>query len=429
MILHSTGGLSPKVGFPEAIVNGIAPDGGLYMPDSLPQLPQAFFRNIQDMSLCDVGFVVMNSLLGDTVASSCLKELCDEALDFDMPLRTVGDNLFLLELFHGPTATFKDVGARVMARLLPMLSPVPPGDHRVILMATSGDSGGAVANAFSAVERTDVVVLFPKGGISDDELRRFASIGNVHAVEVDGLFDDCQALVKSALQADAASGEHRLTAGNSINLARQLPSVICFFHAYARIVAATERRSGIVVSIPCGNLGSLAAALMAKRMGLPVERFIAANNANDVFVEYLKTGGFRPKRSLLTIARAMDVGNPSNIGRIIDLYGGDLEALRRDVEGYAYSDDEIACTMAEALANNHIRLDPQGATALRALYRHLRPGETGIAFATGLPPGAVQTSAGAMPGRARHSSSSPRCRVLKIPPTLSALNRILASVL
>lgn len=430
MILHSTNGVSPKVSFSEAIANGIAPDGGLYMPDSLPKLPQALFRNIQEMSLREVGFVVMSTLFADTIPSAKLKAIVDDALDFEVPLKRLDDTRFVLELFHGPTNTFKDFGARFMARLLPVLAPTGEGKQRNIIMATSGDSGGAVANAFSRSAGTSVIILFPKGGLTQAELMRFATLRHVHAIEVDGTFDQCQAMVKEALRNDAVKGEQRLTAGNSINPARELPSVIYFFYAYAKAVEATERRDGIVISVPCGNLGSLAAALMAKRMGLPVAKFIAANNANDTFVEYLKTGGFRPRTALLTLARAMDVGNPSNIARIIDLYGGNPELLRADVEGYAYSDDEIAATMSDAYRKFGVHVDPQGATALRAIERHLKPGETGIAIASGHAgnyPSAVSAATGVAPRVPRAHQCAPQApRILRIPATQGALTRLLS---
>lgn len=428
MILHSTNRKSPKVSFAEGIANGLAPDGGLYMPDELPRLPRAFFMNIREMKLNDIAFVVCDTLFGDILSSQIIKNIVDEALNFDIPLRHVGQNKYLLELFHGPTLSFKDIGARFMARLLAALRQSDDRQCDVIL-ATSGDSGGAVANAFHDTPTANVFVLYPKGELSDEQISHFATLPNVTAVEVRGTFDDCQHLVKEAL----LKYEGRnigLTAGNSINAARELPSILYFFHAYARAIEQTEADTDVVISVPCGNLGSLAAGLMAKKMGLPVKRFIAANNANDVFVEYLKTGGFTPQRTLLTLARAMDVGNPSNIARITDLYNGDLQVLRKDVEGYAYDDEEIAETMRETHREHGLLIDPQCATALRALNRHLSICETGIALETAHPAKFSRTVAevtGVLPPLPPQLKllTGKRPRSIKIPSTYGALQRVI----
>lgn len=427
MILHSTNGKSPKVSFTEGITNGLAPDGGLYMPDELPRLPRAFFMNIREMKLKDIAFVVCDTLFGDILSSVSIKKIVDEALNFEIPLRQLSPEKYVLELFHGPTLSFKDVGARFMARLLSVID----SDHsrRNIILATSGDSGGAVANAFQDMAVNNVFVLFPKGELSDEQILQFATLRHVTAVEVDGTFDDCQNLVKEALLThDGKYGN--LTAGNSINLARELPSIIYFFQAYARALECHESDAEVVISVPCGNLGSLAAALMAKKMGLPVKRFIAANNANDVFVEYLKTGGFTPQRALLTLARAMDVGNPANIARITDLYGGNLPLLRKDVEGYAYDDDEIAETMMETYRQHGLLIDPQGATALRAINRHLAPNEIGVALGSAHPAKfskTVKDITGVtppMPPQLRLLTDK-RPKTIKIPATAGAMHRIL----
>lgn len=427
MILHSTNGISPKVSFAEGISNGLAPDGGLYMPDTFPRLPQAFFRNIAEMSLREIAYVISNTLFGDVLGSATVKKIVDDTLNFDIPLRGLDSGIYVAELFHGPTLSFKDIGARFMANLLPAFDK--DGDSgRDILLATSGDSGGAIANAFQKASDTNVYVLFPKDELTREQTNQFATLRNVTAIEVDGSFDDCQTLVKEALRTHTPAKRRRMTAGNSINAARELPSIICFFHAYARVLEETEERDAVVMSVPCGNLGSLCAALMAKKMGLPVKRFIAANNSNDVFVEYLKTGGFRPQKTLLTLARAMDVGNPSNIARIMDLYGGNLASLRNDVEGYAYNDSEIAETMRDISMRFDYLIDPQGATALRALSRHIHPGEIGVAMATAHPAkfrSTVKAVTGREPAcpKALENLSHHPVKVIKIPPTLGALNR------
>ncbi len=428
MILHSTNGKSPKVSLAEGIANGLAPYGGLYMPDELPRLPKAFFMNIREMKLKDIAFVVCDTLFGDVLSSPVIKKIVDEALNFDIPLRHIGNNKYVLELFHGPTLSFKDIGARFMARLLPALDPGNNGRRNVIL-ATSGDSGGAVANAFQRTVVANVFVLYPKDELTTEQISQFATLRHVTAVEVDGTFDDCQHLVKDALMThDAKSGI--LTAGNSINPARELPSIIYFFHAYARAMEQHDGDAEVVISVPCGNLGSLAAALMAKKMGLPVKRFIAANNANDVFVEYLKTGGFTPQRALLTLARAMDVGNPSNIARITDLYSGNLAMLRKDVEGFAYNDAEIAETMRETYQRYGVLIDPQGATALRAVNRHVAHDEIGIALGSAHPAkfGTTVTEVTGITPQVPPQLAilaDKRPKIIRIPATSGALNRIL----
>lgn len=431
MIFHSTNGKTRGVTLPEAIANGLAEDGGLFMPDKFPGLPQAFFRNISAMSLQEIAYVVCNTIFGERLSSAVIKRIVDDSLDFPVPLVPLGDGgVYVLELFHGPTLSFKDIGARFMARLLPELLPEQRG--RTVLLATSGDSGGALADGFRGVPDTRVVVLFPRGELSREQIAMFSGVPNVKAVEVGGTFDDCQTLVKQALADRELNAAIPLTSGNSINLARQFPSIIYYFHAYAR--AQQERPdSRVVMSVPCGNLGNLSAALMAKKMGLPIQRFIGANNANDTFVEYLQTGGIRPRRALMTLARAMDVGNPSNLARIIDLYGGDLEQLRNDVEGVTFSDREIVMTIREVYAAHKYLLGPQSATAVRALPQRMDEHETGIAVATGHPakyPAAVLEAIGKTAPwppemSALHWSS---IHTMKIPPTMAALSRVLHTV-
>ncbi len=430
MLFHSTNGKTQGVTFPTAIENGLADDGGLFMPANMPSLPAAFFRNIPEMSLQEIGYVVCNTLLGDFLSSEAIKSIVDDALDFPVPLRKTGegDNLYVLELFHGPTLSFKDAGARFMSRLLPAL--FPDTARRTVILATSGDSGGALADSFSDSPSTRVIVLFPRGELSRQQVAMFCNRPNVTAVEVGGTFDDCQTLVKQVLVDKELNAAVPLTSGNSINLARQFPSIIYYFHAYARAMEMSPDSGKVVISVPCGNLGNLAAALMAKKMGLPVARFIGANNANDTFVEYLQTGGLRPRRALMTLARAMDVGNPSNLARIIDLYGGDLESLRKDVVGVAFSDREIVQTIREVYERDGYLLGPQSATAYRALRGNLLPGETGVAMATGHPakfPQAMMEAVG-------HTTPPPpqldglnllSLPAVKIPPAKSALSRLI----
>lgn len=416
---------------PQAAACGIAPDGGLYLPDSLPRLPKAFFNNISEMTLREIAYVVANTLFGDLASSGDLKRVVDDALSFPIPLVPVSDGRYVLELFHGPTHSFKDVGSRFMAGLLPLVSS-DGAAGRNIIVATSGDSGGAVANGFRRAASTRVFVLFPKGVLTRGQVELFATLRNVVAVEVDGNFDDCQSLALEALgESLRDSPRPCLTSGNSVNPARQLPSIIYYFHAYASALRENPEAEGVVISVPCGNLGNLSAGLMAKKMGLPVKRFVAANNANDEFVEYLRTGGFKPRKALMTLARAMDVGNPSNIARIIDLYDGCLERLRGDVDGCSLTDDQIARTMRGVYDSTGYILEPQGAAAFRALDFSLRPGEMGIALA-GAAPGlfadAVEGVLGIRPQLPRSDQQSggrQPFRVEKIPATQSALQRVL----
>lgn len=427
MIFHSTNGVVKGLTLAQAVSNGLASDGGLFMPDRFPALPQALFRNISEMSLREIAYVVGNMIFGDSLSSATIKRIVDESFSFDVPLVSVGDSgNFVLELFHGPTLSFKDIGARFMARLLPEL--LPGERKRTILLATSGDSGGAIADSFRDMPGTRVVVLFPRGELSREQTAMFCGIPNVVPVEVGGTFDDCQALVKTALTDRELNAAIPLTSGNSINLARELPAVICYFHAYAR---AMEQRpeTKVVMSIPCGNLGNLTAALMAKKMGLPIEKFIGADNANDTFVEYLQTGDIRPRRALVTFARAMDVGNPSNLARIIDLYGSP-EALRRDVEGVSFTDREIVSTIRSVYQQYGYLFGPQSAAAYRALLERTEPGTTGIAIATGHPakfPEAILEAIGktAPWPEGMDSLRWSNIHTLKIPPTMNALERVL----
>lgn len=431
MILHSTNGISGKVSLPQGVANGLAPDGGLYMPDVFPKLPQALFNNLTDMTLQDISYVIATTLFGDLVDAEQLKKIVTTSIDFDIPLTHITDSIFMVELFHGPTMSFKDVGAQFMANLLPVLDPLH-GETRNIIVATSGDSGGAIANGFSRAANTRVFVLFPRGELTREQVAQFATVRNVVSVEVNGSFDDCQRIAKEVLAEDAVHGTYggHLTSGNSINLLRQLPSIIYYFHAYAR-AKAIRPDNDVVISVPCGNLGNLSAGLMAKRMGLPAKRFIAANNANDAFVDYLKTGGFSPRERLVTIAKAMDVGNPSNLARILDLYNDNLEQIRNDVEGVAF-DDATIVDMMRRLENRHdLVVDPHTASAFAGLEARLRPGETGIALACAHPTkfsDAVREATGRTVKRPHPLALMDEKRDLhinKIPPTFQAFRRIL----
>ena len=327
-----------------------------------------------------------DAFFGEEIEPETLRRIVRDTFCFDIPVVRVDDGIWALELFHGPTMAFKDVGARFMARILSHFIEGRDDEHPVtVLVATSGDTGGAVANGFLGVEGIDVVVLYPKGRVSDIQEKQFTTLGrNVTALEIEGTFDDCQRLVKSAFADTELKRRMRLTSANSINVARFLPQTFYFFHAYAQL-RAQGVTSPIVVSVPSGNFGNLTAGLFARRMGLPVDRFIAANNANDTFYEYLRTGSYRPRPSVPTLANAMDVGDPNNFARILDLYGRSLDALRADVAAFRCDDDQIRATVADTFARTGYLLDPHGACGYRALRDGLRDGETGIFLETAHP--------------------------------------------
>ena len=389
MLFYSTNGTARPASLEQAVMTGLAPDGGLYMPQTIPVIPRAFFNNISDMSISDISYVVADILLGDDIPSGDLREIVSDTFSFDIPLTPLSDNIYSLELFHGPTLAFKDVGARFLARLIAYFNRRRSNKEINVLVATSGDSGGAVAAGFHNVAGVKVYVLYPKGTLSEMQEKQFTTLGgNIYPIEVSGTFDDCQAMVKEAFTDPELRDKLPLTSANSINIGRLLPQMFYYFHAYSRLIHSVHdpiNRPDVVISVPCGNLGNLTAGLMAKRMGLPVSRFIAANNRNDTFVRFLRDGRLEARKSVRTLANAMDVGNPSNIRRIIDIYRGDIDALLRDIEGRAYSDSEIAETMSTIYRTCSYLLDPHGASACRALSEALRPGEKGIFLETAHP--------------------------------------------
>lgn len=386
MRYYSTNRRTPEVSLREAVIASMALDNGLYMPERIERLPDEFFAGIAGMNLHRIAGTVAAAFFGDEIEPETLRRIVDDTFCFDIPIAKVDADIWTLELFHGPTMAFKDVGARFMARILSYFIGGRAEKHPVtVLVATSGDTGGAVANGFLGVEGIDVVVLYPKGKVSGIQEKQFTTLGrNVTALEIEGTFDDCQRLVKSAFADTELKERMRLTSANSINVARFLPQTFYFFHAYAQL-RAQGVTTPIVVSVPSGNFGNLTAGLFAKRMGLPIRRFIAANNANDTFYEYLRTGRYRPRPSVCTLANAMDVGDPNNFTRILDLYGGSLDALRADVTGFRYDDAEIRATVADTYARTGYLLDPHGACGYRALREGLRDDETGIFLETAHP--------------------------------------------
>lgn len=387
MKYYSTNRQAPMADLHKAVVKGLAEDRGLYMPEVIHRLPKAFFDEMPTMRFQDIAFNVASAFFGDDIDLDGLQDLVYDTLQFDCPVVRVKDNIYALELFHGPTLAFKDVGARFMARLLRHFighSPATGQRSTVnVLVATSGDTGSAVANGFLGVEGIHVYVLYPKGKVSPIQECQFTTLGrNITAIEVDGMFDDCQRLVKSAFM-DKELNEHlQLTSANSINVARFLPQAFYYFNAVARLM---EKGNDIVVSVPSGNFGNLCAALFGHEMGLPVKHFIAANNANDVFYNYLQTGRYEPKPSVQTLANAMDVGDPSNFARILDLYGGSHEHITSLISGATYTDDQIRQTMRLCYVETGYILDPHGACGYRALEEQLQPGEVGVFCETAHP--------------------------------------------
>lgn len=387
MKFYSTNGNAPVADLEKAVVKGLAEDKGLYMPETIKTLPKSFFDSIQDKSFQEIAYTVADAFFGEDVDADSLRGIVNDTLSFDCPVVKVTDSIYSLELFHGPTLAFKDVGARFMARLLQyFLRKEDTGDKEVnVLVATSGDTGSAVANGFLGVDGIHVYVLYPKGKVSPIQECQFTTLGrNITAIEVGGVFDDCQALVKSAFMDGELNKNLKLTSANSINVARFLPQAFYYFHAYAQM----KRRGldgNLVFCVPSGNFGNICAGLFAKRMGLPVKHFIAANNANNVFYDYLRTGVYSPRPSVQTIANAMDVGDPSNFARIYDLYGKDYEAIRTDISGATYSDDQIAETIREVYGKTGYVCDPHGACGYRALSELLHSGETGVFLETAYP--------------------------------------------
>ena len=387
MRYYSTGRTAPEATLSQAVRNGLAPDGGLYMPERIDRLPDSFYEDIAGMAFNEIAFAVADAFFGDDIPEDELRRIVDETLAFDTPLVKVEDGIYSLELFHGPTMAFKDVGGRFMARILSwIISRDGHGPGKVtVLVATSGDTGSAVANGFLGVDGVDVTVLYPSGKVSDIQEKQFATLGrNITALEVDGSFDDCQRLVKSAFMDEELRSRLTLTSANSINVARFLPQAFYYFNAYAQ-ARRMGLRDDIVFSVPSGNFGNLAAGLIAAEMGLPVGHFIAANNVNDVFLEYLQTGIYRPRTSVRTIANAMDVGDPSNFARILDLYGDSVEAIRRDISGCRYADYEIRDAVRSVHSSTGYLLDPHGACAYMGLKDYLQPGRTGIFLETAHP--------------------------------------------
>jgi threonine synthase len=385
MKYYSTNQKSPLADLHEAVVRGLAPDKGLYMPEVIKPLPASFFEEIEHLSFQEIAYRVADAFFGEDIPAETLKAIVYDTLSFDVPAVKVKEDIYSLELFHGPTLAFKDVGARFMARLLGYFIKQEGAKQVNVLVATSGDTGSAVANGFLGVEGIHVYVLYPKGKVSEIQEKQFTTLGqNITALEVDGVFDDCQALVKSAFMDAELNAHMKLTSANSINVARFLPQAFYYFYAYAQL-KKQGKADNLVVCVPSGNFGNITAGLFGQRMGLPVKRFIAANNKNDIFYQYLKTGVYTPKPSIATIANAMDVGDPSNFARILDLYKGDYAAIKANISGTTYSDGEIRETVRAIYQETGYLLDPHGACGCRALSEGLQAGEVGVFLETAHP--------------------------------------------
>jgi threonine synthase len=384
MRYYSTNGKAPLASLREAVVGGLAPDRGLYMPERIKPMPKAFFRDLPKLDLRDTAFAVATNYFGEDVEPEALERIVYSALNFRIPAVEVSSRICSLELFHGPTLAFKDVGARFMARLLAYFNEDESQEVNV-LVATSGDTGSAVANGFLGVEGVRVFVLYPKGRVSPIQECQFTTLGqNVTALEIDGSFDDCQALVKSAFMDAELKARKKLTSANSVNVARFLPQSFYYFHGVGQM-QKMGRGEDLVICVPSGNFGNLCSALFAVRMGLPVKRMIAANNRNDVFLQYLQTGLYNPRPSIATLANAMDVGDPSNFARILDLYGGDWDAIRAFLSGYSVDDETILSTIRDCRWQTGYILDPHGACAYKALTEGLNDGENGLFCETAHP--------------------------------------------
>ncbi len=384
MKYYSTVNKNHSVSLKEAVLQGLAPGQGLYMPERIPELSKPFFDSISTLSFQEIGIRVANQLVGEDVPAGVLEQIVKHTIQFDAPLVEIENDISTLELFHGPTLAFKDFGARFLSGLLGFFAK-EQNKEIVILVATSGDTGSAVANGFYNVPGTKVVVLYPSGKVSDIQEKQFTTLGgNITALEVDGTFDDCQRIVKQAFSDEDLNKQIFLTSANSINIARLIPQSFYYFHAYSQL---KNKNNPVVISVPSGNFGNLTAGLIAKRMGLPIHKFIASTNINKVVPDFFASKVFSPKPSVSTISNAMDVGNPSNFPRMYNLYGDDFDWLSADVVSYYFNDDETRSAMREVYKNSKYIMDPHGAVGYLGLKRYLATDKkaTGIFLETAHP--------------------------------------------
>lgn len=372
---------APKASFAEAVVNGIAPDRGLYFPESISPISKEIIENIDQYSDEEIAFAAMQQFVGNEIPEDKLKEIIKETINFDFPVVEVHDNIATLELFHGPTMAFKDVGAKFMAKCLEYFNR-DSVEEVTVLVATSGDTGGAVANGFLDAKGVKVVILYPSGKVSDIQEKQLTTLGNnISALEVDGVFDDCQDMVKTAFLDDEI--KIKLTSANSINVARWLPQMLYFFFAYKQVANLNKE---LVFSVPSGNFGNICAGIVAKKLGLPIKHLVASTNVNDTVPNYLKDGNYVPKASKATISNAMDVGNPSNFIRIQELFDNDLEKIKKHFSSYSFSDDQTRETMKEVYKQTSYVADPHGAVGYLGLKEYgLKDNDLGIFLETAHP--------------------------------------------
>lgn len=382
MQFYSTNKKVLPVSFKEAVIKGLPDDNGLFMPERIPQFSRKFLRDLPNKSFTDIAYEGAKLIIENEIEENDLRSIIDEAFDFDLEMRQVQDRMHVLELFHGPTLAFKDFGARFMARTVGHF--LKNEDRELnILVATSGDTGSAVAQGFLGVEGIQVTLLYPKGKVSKIQEQQLTTLGqNITALEVEGTFDDCQRLVKAAFLDHELNEKMHLSSANSINIARMLPQSFYYIYAYSRLMRGAEK---IVFCVPSGNYGNLCGGLLAKRMGVPISRFIAASNANDIVPKYLETTVFSPKTSVQTISNAMDVGNPSNFVRILDLYNGDYDKIREDIQGVSFNDDDTRSLIREVYEQHGYLMCPHTAIGFGGLKLLLRDEETGIFLSTAHP--------------------------------------------
>ncbi|MFI0490366.1 threonine synthase [Flavobacterium sp.] len=360
---------APKVSFEEAVIQGLATDKGLYFPESITPLKADFFENIENLSNEEMAYEAIQQFVGDEIPAETLKQIIAETLCFDFPTVKVEDNIYALELYHGPTMAFKDVGARFMSRCLAYFNKDQKDSKNTVLVATSGDTGGAVASGFLGVQGVEVIILYPSGKVSDIQERQLTTLGqNIKALEVDGVFDDCQDMVKKAFL-DESLKHKKLTSANSINIARWLPQMFYFFFAYKQL---KSQNKPLVFSCPSGNFGNICAGIIAKKLGLPIEHFVASTNVNDTVPRFLENGNYDPKPSKATISNAMDVGNPSNFIRIQEMYNNDLEQFKKDFSSFSYSDAETLEAMKSIYKTDGYIAEPHGAVGYLGLKKELK---------------------------------------------------------
>lgn len=424
MLYHNTLHPDIKVSLKEAVMTGIGIDNGLYMPDFIPVLPRAVINNIPGMSIIEIGYLVAGTLFDKVIPLDIVHSLVRESLTFQVPIKELERGKYVLELFHGPTGTVKDGGARFLSRMFSYYTRSVHGTDGAmnIIVATSGDTGAAVANGFASIPGVNVFVLFPDGKLTEGQLRLFSMDKSVHPIAVRGSFEDCRRIVRESLNSAEIHSRYHIATANSLNIARILAQTIMFFHGYARLAAETDLSGRkIVMSVPSGNLGTLTAGLIAKRMGLPVSRYISAHNINNAFCRYLDTGVYKPSPdSVTTISPALDVNNPDNYSRVMDLYGNSLEHLRKDVTGVSFPDIVVSETISRIERLNGYFLDPHSALAYCALSG-LADDEVGIALATASPD---RYSSKSQKGMTAVRGNVP----VKIARTLSAFRRVLEQI-